>query len=239
MLYYFTTTTFNDDWNKDSLNINNFYIYENNNILAGDNNINNMNIEAQLNQENSLEDKNITNIQKESNINIYSDSHHKLNDYNNLAYVESTEEEFKPYVSKHPEKVFKKRGMACNNNKSHIKDENNYKKENKNKNIIYISISENDKNINKNKKSENNSDNLNEIDNTNNTNAFYCEEANNNVFFEIKEFNEGDKYLNNMNIKEKDISNKNVINKTGTNSKKGIYNIFGVQSEELYIPKAI
>ena len=219
MLYYFTTTTFNDDWNKDSLNINNFYIYENNNILAGDNNINNMNIEAKLNQENSLEDKNITNIQKEPNINIYSDSHHKLNDYNNLAYIESTEEEFKPYVSKHPEKVFKKRGIGYN--KSKIKDENNYKKENKNK------------------KSENNSDNLNEIDNTKNANAFYCEEANNNVFFEIKEFNEGDKYLNNMNIKEKDISNKKEINKTGTNSKKGNYNIFGVQSEELYIPKVI
>ena len=66
----------------------------------------------------------------------------------------------------------------------------------------------------------------------------YYQESNNNVYFEIKQFNEKDKdkKSGNTNINQKGVETYNVP-KRGTRSKLDIFNSFGVQREALYIPK--
>ena len=64
----------------------------------------------------------------------------------------------------------------------------------------------------------------------------YFGDSNNNVYYEIKQFNESNKKINN--IKKKEGSEK-ILNKRSVRSNLGNYNSFGVQSEALYIPKEI
>lgn len=63
----------------------------------------------------------------------------------------------------------------------------------------------------------------------------YFGDSNNNVYFEIKQFGEKDKKLENNNQKRKEASTM-VMSKRGRSTNFGNFNSFGVQSEALYIP---
>ena len=128
------------------------------------------------------------------------------------------DEEYKPYVSKLPEKIFKKRGKAYK-----LKEKDGHKNNSisnvMNKKVLSL--------------------NTNKIDNNNNLLKYssYFGDYNNNVYFEIKQLTVKNKNNSNVNIKNKLEMDKKLINSTRNSSKKGSFSFFGVQSEALFIPK--
>ena len=230
IIYYYTSSSdMNENIRKQITNINDSYEYDNKYKYTEDNkqSINNSIAVNQLNNYNYLETKDIKNIKKNISITLHSGGNHFAH-YNNIAYIESNSEDFKPYVSKYPEKIFKKRGMAFKHYKLRISS----KKESKNKTIIFIknknSKDEKNKKIKESDKLKKNEDNK--------IFSSYFGDSNNNVYYEIKQFNESNKKINN--IKKKEGSEK-ILNKRSVRSNLGNYNSFGVQSEALYIPKEI
>jgi len=130
------------------------------------------------------------------------------------------DEEYKPYVSKYPEKIFKKRGKAYKLNE---KDgEKNQPINNSDNNIM-------------NKQTL--SLNTNKINNNLIKYSSYFGDSNNNVYFEIKQLTVKNKNNSHINIKNNFDMEKKLINSTRNSSKKGSFSFFGVQSEALYIPK--
>ena len=223
MLFYYTSSL-NEEGKKDSLNINDSYDYENKYKFTEDDKKNSqITTTTQLNNYNFHETKNIKNNKKDAVTN-------KNSNYDNLAYIESNHEEFKPYVS---EKVFKKRGLAFKHYKNKPKDDNSNKKESdkkesKNKNIININNNKNNNLVNYTKKYNIGDDILKRI-NDNNKYSSYYGDSSNNVYYEIKHLNDSDKKAGNIN-------NSNITKKKGARTNLGNYNSFGVQSEALYIP---
>ena len=131
------------------------------------------------------------------------------------------DEEYKPYVSKYPEKIFKKRGKAY---KLKEKDKDKYRPMN---NSITNALNKKILSLNTNK-----------IDNNNNQFKYssYFGDSNNNVYFEIKQLTVKNKNNSNISIKNNIDAEKKLINSTKNSSKKGSFSFFGVQSEALYIP---
>ena len=197
---------------------------------------------AQINNYNYLETKIIKDATKDKFLTLHSGGGDRVRDrfdiYDNIAYIESKAEVFKPYVSKYPEKVFKKRGLKFKRIKLRKKDDNEKETDKKdNKKIIYIKFNNNlASNENKNKKNNLDDNKLNKVED--NKLFSYYQESNNNVYFEIKQFNEKDKdkKSGNTNINQKGVETYKVP-KRGTRSKLDIFNSFGVQREALYIPK--
>ena len=245
-IYYYTSASNqNTDIKKEIFNINNSYDYDNKDnkykyTEDDKQSISNSNQATQINNYNYLETRNIKNIKKD-NLTLHSNGNEIYNQYDNIAYVESKAEDFKPYVSKYPELVFKKRGLGLKqyNLKSKKSSSKNFKKEKDkkdNKNIVFVNMNKNDAlNENKNKKNDLNNNKLNIYEDSKKFSSYFGD-SNNNVYFEIKQFNEKDKKGDNINQKGKD-SNRKVINKRGIQQKLGNFNCYGVQSEALYIPK--
>ena len=216
MLFSYTSS-FNEEEKKDLLNIKDSYESENNYKFTENDKQNVKNTTTtQLNNYNFHETKNIKNIKKDSVNNVNST-------YDNLAFIESNHEEFKPYVS---EKVFKKRGLTFKHYKKKT-DENSNKKESKIKNIININNNTNNNYDNYVKKYNIGDDILKRIND--NKYLSYYGDSSNNVYYEIKHLNDSNKKVGNINSK--------FANKRGLRSNLGNYNSFGVQSENLYIPK--
>ena len=245
-IYYYTSASNqNTDIKKEISNINSSYDYDNKDnkykFTEDDKqSISNSNQATQINNYNYLETRNIKNIKKET-LTLHSGGNEIYNQYGNIAYIESKAEDFKPYVSKYPELVFKKRGLGLKqyNLKSKKSSSKNFKKEKDkkdNKNIVFVNMNKNVAlNENKNKKNDLNNNKLNIYEDSKKFSSYFGD-SNNNVYFEIKQFNEKDKKADNINQKGKD-SNRKVINKRGIQQKLGNYNSYGVQSEALYIPK--
>ena len=217
MIYFYTSSSNIND--KDFSVTNESYDAENKNKPIEENK---QSKNANISNENTLNNKEIQNIKKNDIIILNSDGT-SFKDLEDKGIIDLGTEEFKPYVSKYPEKIFKKRGIG--NKKYKIK-----KKENKK--ILCLN-----KNINKAKKEINiNDDNLKE----NEKYSSYFGDSVNNVYYEIKQSHEGNKNVNlNQNIKEKEFSSIKIMNKRSNRSKIRSNNIMGVQSEELYIPKEI
>ena len=140
------------------------------------------------------------------------------NSLNDVLNDIKIDEEYKPYVSKYPEKIFKKRGKAYKL-KEKDEDKKNSISNVKNKKILSL--------------------NTNKIDNNNNLLKYssYFGDYNNNVYFEIKQFTTKNKSNSNVNIKNKFEMEKKLINSTRNSLKKASFSFFGVQSEALFIPK--
>ena len=198
-LNYTSSSNLNEDTKKETTNTNTSIETDTKYLFSE---------EDKQNNTNSLKE----NIKKDDFIFLNSNGN-SIEYKNNIDSIQ-LEEEYKPYVSKYPKKVFKKRGKAYN-----FKE--NVKKEN-----INIEIN----NSNKNEISENNF--VNEtIKNIRNDikYSYYFGDSNNNAYFERVSVKN-----NNININEIDEKLiKNNLNLTN----KGNYTIFGVQSEALYIPK--
>ena len=204
---------------------NNYKFPGDDNRLTFENNNKINTIDNQIDNHNYLERKNIKNIKKDNFITLHSCGNNNINEKNNENYIikDIFEEEFKPYVSKYPDKYFKKRGT-----KHKLKE--NAKKEVKN-----ITLSQNVKKLNK--KIKNNIDiNKNKRNDFKKELSSYFGNSNNNVYFEIKQFSDKNKKTNcNTNINENKPNKKYTIT-TGNFSKRGNFSVFGVQSETLYIP---
>ena len=167
------------------------------------------------------------NIENEINQNknkassLFSNSDYQyVSELNKLDFMETNTEEFKPYVSKYPKKVFKKRGIDNKKNKKR-------KGKKKEKVNILDNIDEKSK-IDEDKGNENEG---------NKKYSSYFGDSDNNVYFEIKQSNGIDKKLDKINIKKEELPENKDINKKDIETKSEDNNTFEVQSETLYIPK--
>ena len=142
--------------------------------------------QIQINNYNYLETKNIKNIKKDT-LTLHSERYN--NQFDNITYIESETDEFKPYVSK---LVFKKRGLVHNN--STIKKNDNSKNNNS---VIYINnnnyVTSNENNNIKNDLEYNK---INKIEDVKKFCSYFGDS--NNVYFEIKQFNEKEKKTDNI-----------------------------------------
>ena len=235
VIYYYTSSSdMNENIRRHLSNLTDSYESDNKYKYTEDDrqSINSNSTTNQLNNHNYLETKHIKNAKKNIPVTMRSEGKH-LDEYNNnnsnnnnIGYTESTSEIFKPYVSKYPEKVFKKRGLAFKNYKIKISN----KKGSKNKTIIFVK--NNNVNEDKNQKIQENE----KPKNTEEKKKYssYFGDSNNNVYFEINASNKKE----NINIKEKESSSK-FLNKRRNISNLQNYNSFGVQNEALCIPNEI
>ena len=151
----------------------------------------------------------------------------------NFVYTEPIDEVFKPYVSKYPERVFKKRGMAF---KKHKQQKNKKEKDkidnNRNNKVSNTNITSTNNKNNQVIKYKIDSDKFKRIEDP----KKYCSyfgDSNNNVYYEIKSFNKNERKQIKKSIKE---GITQVLDTRSSRLKMGNYNTFGVQSEALYIP---
>lgn len=174
-------------------NLNNSYEYDNKyQYLEDDKRQNTHSISKNLlNNYNYLETKDIKdNKNNKNNATVTFHFEGKsFGEYNNTIFIESNPKDFKPYVSKYPEKVFKKRGLAFNNYKQRIGSKNKSINVVKNDNLKEFKI----KKIDKYKKYKDS--------------KMYSYFGDNNVFFEIK-------YINEPKNKGKEASAKSLIKRS-------------------------